>query len=198
MTSISLLMPPTSLLVKNMVCHRCVLAVEEILRNESIPFQKVIFGEIHLPGELSGDQKQSLQSKLNKIGFELIDTHTSGLIEKIKQLVIKRARNEVDEKDNKIKLSRYLSDHVNHEYTYLSSLFSSVEGRTIENYFIEQRIEKAKELLIYGQLTLSQIAFDLEYSSVAHLSTQFKKVTGLTPSYFKEVGASKRKSLDNI
>jgi len=122
----------------------------------------------------------------------------SALIEKIKQLVIKRARNEGDEKGSKTKLSHYLSGEVNHEYSYLSSLFSSVEGRTIENYFIEQRIEKAKELLVYDQLTLSQIAFDLEYSNVAHLSTQFKKVTGLTPTYFKEIGVAKRKSLDDI
>jgi AraC family transcriptional regulator len=181
-----------------MVCHRCILAVEDILLNESIPFQKVIFGEIHLTDELSADQKDRLIKKFAAVGFELIDNHSSALIEKIKQLVIKRARNETDEKESKIKLSHYLSGKVNHEYTYLSSLFSSVEGRTIENYFIEQRIEKAKELLVYGQLTLSQIAFDLDYSSVAHLSAQFKKITGLTPSYFKEVGAAKRKSLDNI
>ncbi|MEP7107448.1 MAG: AraC family transcriptional regulator [Ferruginibacter sp.] len=191
-------MPSTTLLVKNMVCHRCVLAVEEILRNELIPFHKVIFGEIHLNDELSDTRKARLLNKLGEIGFELIDNYTSSLIEKVKQLVIRRARNEVDEKERKIKLSHYLSNKVNHEYTYLSSLFSSVEGRTIENYFIEQRIEKAKELLVYGQMTLSQIAFDLEYSSVAHLSTQFKKITGLTPTYFKEVGTSKRKSLDNI
>ncbi|MEO8772655.1 MAG: AraC family transcriptional regulator, partial [Ferruginibacter sp.] len=146
-------MHSTTILVKNMVCHRCVLAVEDILNSELIPFQKVIFGEIHLCDELSEDQKDRLQKKLCKIGFELIDNYASGLIEKVKQLVIKRARNEVDEKAMKIKLSHYLSDQVNHEYTYLSSLFSSVEGRTIENYFIEQRIEKAKELLIYGQLT---------------------------------------------
>jgi AraC family transcriptional regulator len=188
----------TTVLVKNMVCHRCVLAVEDILQNGSIPFQKVIFGEIHLLNELSPEQKDQLLKAFDKVGFELIDTHSSALIEKVKQLVIKRARNEIDEKESKIKLSHYLSNKVNHEYTYLSSLFSSVEGRTIENYFIEQRIEKAKELLVYGQLTLSQIAFDLDYSSVAHLSAQFKKITGLTPSYFKEVGAAKRKSLDNI
>ena len=186
------------LLVKNMVCHRCILVVEEILQKESIPFQKVIFGEIHLDAELSQEQRDRLSESFQKVGFELIDNRSSALIEKIKMLVIKRARNEVDEKEGKIKLSHYLSDKVNHEYTYLSSLFSSVEGRTIENYFIEQRIEKAKELLVYGQLTLSQIAFDLEYSSTAHLSAQFKKITGLTPSFFKEVGASKRRSLDNI
>jgi len=191
-------MSSTTLLVKNMVCHRCILAVEGILQNEKILFQKVGIGEINLMAELSQDQKDSLAEKLNKIGFEIIDNYSGGLIEKIKQVVIKRARNEVDEKERKKKLSNYLSEKVNHEYTYLSSLFSSVEGRTIENYFIEQRIEKAKELLIYGQLTLSQIAFDLEYSSVAHLSAQFKKVTGLTPTYFKEVGIVKRKSLDKI
>ncbi|MBF2709128.1 helix-turn-helix domain-containing protein [Flavobacterium soyangense] len=191
-------MKPTTVLIKNMVCHRCVMAVENILQTESIPFHKVIFGEIHLCDELSNDQKSRLLYHLDKIGFEMIDNQTSGLIEKIKQLVIKRARNEMDSETNKIKLSIYISDIVHHEYTYLSSLFSSVEGRTIENYFIEQRIEKAKELLIYDQLTLSQIAFELEYSSVAHLSTQFKKITGLTPTYFKEIGAGKRKALDTV
>ncbi|MEO5891751.1 MAG: helix-turn-helix transcriptional regulator [Ferruginibacter sp.] len=188
----------STLLVKNMVCHRCVMVVEDILRNQSILFQKVIIGEIYLFEDLSRHQKDKLIKALDKVGFELIDNHSTALIEKIKQLVLIRARNEGDEKENKIKLSYYLAGKVNHEYTYLSSLFSSVEGRTIENYFIEQRIEKAKELLVYGQLTLSQIAFDLEYSSVAHLSKQFKKITGLTPTYFKEIGISKRKSLDNI
>ena len=191
-------MPSTTLLVKNMVCHRCVLVVEDILRSQSINFKQVIFGEIHLFEDLTQGQKDELVKALHKVGFDLIDNHSTALIEKIKHLVLKKARNEVDEKESKIKLSHYLTTKVNHEYTYLSSLFSSVEGRTIENYFIEQRIEKAKELLIYGQLTLSQIAFDLEYSSVAHLSKQFKKITGLTPTYFKEIGAAKRKSLDNI
>lgn len=181
-----------------MVCHRCILAVEDILRTEAIPFLKVIFGEIHLAGELSPDQKDLLINKFRAIGFELIDNHNTALIEKIKQLVMKRARNEAGEMESKIKLSHYLSGSVNHEYTYISSLFSAVEGRTIENYFIEQRIEKAKELLVYGQRTLSQIAFDLEYSSVAHLSSQFKKITGLTPTYFKEIGLAKRKALDKI
>ena len=181
-----------------MVCHRCILAVEDILQNERISFQQVSIGEIHLPETLLPDQKERLSKRLTAIGFELIDNYTGGLIEKIKHMVIKRARNETDEKESSIKLSLYLSQKVNHEYTYLSSLFSSVEGRTIENYFIEQRIEKAKELLIYDQLTLSEIAFSLNYSSVAHLSAQFKKVTGLTPTYFKEVGLAKRRALDKI
>lgn len=181
-----------------MVCHRCVLAVENILHDEAIPFHKVIFGEIDLCNELTQTQKLSLEKRFESIGFALIENRNAALIESIKQLVIRRARNETTDGENKMKLSHYLSEKVNHEYTYLSSLFSSVEGRTIENYFIEQRIEKAKELLVYGQLTLSQIAFDLEYSSVAHLSTQFKKITGLTPTYFKEIGMEKRKSLDKI
>lgn len=186
------------LLVKNMVCQRCILAVEAILQSEAIPFQKVSLGEIHLHEKISKQQKETLSKKLTAVGFELIYNHSAALIEKIKTLVMKRARNEVDENERRKNLSQYLSEKLNHEYTYLSSLFSSVEGRTIENYFIEQRIEKAKELLVYGQLTLSQIAFDLDYSSTAHLSTQFKKVTGLTPTYFKEIGIAKRKSLDNI
>lgn len=191
-------MKPTTIVVKNMVCHRCVMAVENILENGAIPFQKVAFGEIYLTDELTEPQKDYLKESLQKVGFEMIDNHSSGIVEKIKQFVIKKARNEVAETDKKIKLSQYLADKVHHEYTYLSSLFSSVEGRTIENYFIEQRIEKAKELLIYDQLSLSEIAFELEYSSAAHLSSQFKKITGLTPTYFKEIGSAKRKALDKI
>jgi AraC-like DNA-binding protein len=185
-------------LVKNMVCQRCVMTVEAILAAEGIPFHKVVFGEIHLTTALTEVQKASLKAKLDQVGFELIDTPIGGVVEKIKQLVIKRARNEADGEDSKTKLSIYLSDKLHHEYTYLSSLFSAIEGRTIENYFIEQRIEKAKELLVYDQLTLSQIACQLEYSSVAHLSTQFKKITGLTPTYFKTIGANKRKALDEV
>lgn len=191
-------MEPTTILVKNMVCQRCVMAVESILEAGQLSFQKVTFGEIHLADALSEEQKKYLKESLGKVGFEMIDSQTGGLVEKIKQLVIKRARNEVPDAERKIKLSLYLSDKVHHEYTYLSSLFSAVEGRTIENYFIEQRIEKAKELLIYDQLTLSEIAFELEYSSAAHLSNQFKKITGLTPTYFKEIGSMKRKALDKI
>jgi len=181
-----------------MVCGRCILAVEEVLENEAIPFDKVIIGEIHLKEKISKEKNDRLGSELAAIGLELIDNKMTGLIEKIKQLVIKKARNEVAEKETRTKLSVYLSRHLNHEYTYLSSFFSSVEGRTIENYFIEQRIEKVKELLVYNELTLSQIAFDMEYSSVAHLSNQFKKITGLTPSFFKSLKVKRRKALENV
>lgn len=181
-----------------MVCNRCVMTVESILEKSTIPFDKVMIGEIHLNGEITGTQRQLLQTELEKVGFELIETHMSGLIERIKQHTITKARNEISEKDNKMKLSEYLSTKLHYEYTHLSSLFSEVEGRTIENFFIEQRIEKAKELIVYGQMTLSEIAFVLEYSSTAHLSSQFKKITGLTPSHFKSVGTAKRKSLDKV
>ena len=191
-------MNQTTILVKNMVCLRCVTAVENILKSLSINFLNVTFGEIHLSQPLNNDQKEHLKANLLQVGFELIDNQNTGLIEKIKRLVIKRARVEGLGEENKIKLSVFLSEEVHHEYTYISSLFSSVEGRTIENFFIEHRIEKAKELLIYGQLSLAQIADKLEYSSAAHLSAQFKKITGLTPTYFKEIGHEKRKALDNV
>lgn len=181
-----------------MVCGRCILAVENILRNSEIPFQQVIIGEIHFLENIPQHQIDLLGVNLAKIGLKIIDNRKSGMIEKIKQLVIRKARNEADEKEIKMKLSAYLSKLLHHEYTYLSSFFSSVEGRTIENYFIEQRIEKVKELLVYKEMTLSEISFEMEYSSVAHLSNQFKKVTGLTPTYFKEIGIAKRKSLDKI
>ena len=191
-------MAPSILFVKNMVCHRCILAVREILIKLSIPFQQVSIGEIHLTGSISKEQSDLLSTNLVKIGLELIDNRMHGMVEKIKQLVLMRARKEVNAKEHKMKLSVFLSEHLHHEYTYLSSFFSAIEGRTIENYFIEQRIEKVKELLVYKEMTLSEIAFEMEYSSVAHLSNQFKKITGLTPSHFKQVGSNKRKLLDQV
>ena len=181
-----------------MVCHRCLLAVEDVLTKLAIPFTAVITGEIHLPGKITPEQTDLLSARLASIGLELMDNRMSGLVEKIKQLVIKKARNEVADKEKKTKLSVYLSQNLHHEYTYLSSFFSSIEGRTIENYFIEQRVEKVKELLVYKELSLSDISLELEYSSVAHLSNQFKKITGLTPSHFKKVGSARRKLLDHV
>jgi AraC family transcriptional regulator len=186
------------ILVKNMVCPRCIISVEDILNKEAIPFHKVLFGEIHLKNEISRMQKENLTAKLKNEGFELIDSHLNGLIERIKVLVIKRARNEVVKKESKLNLSTYLSEELHYEYTHLSSLFSEVEGRTIENFFIEQRIEKAKELIFYGQLTLSEIAFELDYKSSAYLSSQFKKITGTTPSDFKESGVARLKALNKV
>jgi len=184
------------ILVKNMFCQRCTQSVEDILNKAAISFHKVTLGEIHVTNELSVEQKEILSAVLKNEGFELIDSHMSGLIEKIKMLVTKRAKNNIDKKENKLTLSAYLTEKLHYEYTHLSSSFSAAEGRTIENYFIEQRIEKAKELLYYGQMTISEIAIKLDYSSVAYFSTQFKKITGVTPSYFMKVGNAKRKAID--
>ena len=181
-----------------MVCHRCILSVEDILNKSAVPFDKVLFGEIHLKKDISQEQKENLSSNLKNEGFELIDSRLNGLIEKIKLLLIKRARNEVDKKDIKLKLSTYLSEELHYEYTHLSSLFSEVEGRSIENFFIEQRIEKAKELIFFGQKTLSEIAYELDYKSSAYLSSQFKKITGTTPSDFKESGIARLKALNKV
>jgi len=181
-----------------MVCNRCILTVQNILKEIDILNTTVSIGDIHFEKQPSQKKIEELSSKLCEVGFEIINNQQSALIEKIKQLVIKKGRNEVDKSEKKWKLSTYITHYISNEYTYLSSLFSEVEGRTIENYFIEQRIEKVKELMVYDQLTLSQIADELDYSSVAHLSAQFKKVTGLTPSYFKSIGDKKRKSLDDI
>jgi len=185
-------------LVKNMVCHRCIVSVKDILNKSAIPFHKVIFGEIHLANELNLEQKEILSAKLKDEGFELIDSHLNGIIERIKLLVIKRARYKVDKKESKLNLSTYLSAQLHYEYTHLSSLFSEVEGRTIENFFIEQRIEKAKELIFFDQMTLSEIAFELDYKSSAYLSSQFKKITGTTPSYYKEKTIARLKALDKV
>lgn len=182
-------------LVKNMICHRCVVSVEDILNKSAVPYHKVLFGEIHLPAEINREQKEKLAANLKNEGFELIESHMSELIEKIKLLVIKRARNEGDKNEFRKNLSTYLSQNLNLEYTYLSSSFSAVEGRTIDNFFIEQRVEKAKELLSFGRMTLSEIAFELGYSNTAYLSTQFKKTTGMTPTEFKEAGIARRKAI---
>ena len=191
-------MKETTLLVKNMVCSRCITAVEEILKDMAIPYTHVQLGEVETVSPLDDTRRAALAAKLNSMGFDIIDTKVGAIIEKIKQLIIARARNQVAGKDARLKLSTYLSDRLHHEYTYLSNLFSSVVSRTIENYFIEQRIEYVKELLVYGELNLSEIAAQLEYSSTAHLSAQFKKITGLTPSHYKQVGAQKRKGIDEV
>ena len=148
------------LFVKNMVCNRCVMTVEEILNNSFISYRNVHLGEIHLSKVLTDKEIEILSQSLERVGFEIIDNRMSAVIEKIKQLVIRKAHNEVGDQEKKMNLSNYLSSQLNYKYTHLSTLFSSVESRTIENYFIEQRIEKAKELLKYDQLSLNEIALN--------------------------------------
>lgn len=182
--------------IKNMVCDRCKKSVTKILCDLGIEHKAVLLGEVRLDKQIDKSLKEKLSSRLLAEGFEIIDDRKSRVIEQIKKSLIELIQNEYP--DKRINLSKYLAQQLNHDYSYLSNLFSSVEGKTIEHYFIQQKIEKVKELLVYDELTLSEIAYRLGYSSVAHLSNQFKKETGLTPSYFKTIGSSKRQSLDKI
>lgn len=172
------------------------MTVESILKEKNIPFHNVALGEVELAQGLSNDQRKDIEEALHKVGFELIDTRVNKLIEDIKQAVMEYLALGMDSQN--LKLSSFITKKIPYDYSYLSDLFSSVEGKTIENYFILQRIEKVKELLVYDQLSLTEISYQTGFSSVHHLSSQFKKLTGLTPSYFKKIGIEKRKALDQI
>jgi len=156
----------------------------------------ISLGEVELNKELTDTEKQNLDNHLQTFGFEIIDNRKSRLIGQIKSSIIELVHHQNSEL--KTNLSDYLGNKLLHDYTYLSNLFSEVEGNTIEKYFIAQKIERVKELLVYDELSLSEIAFKLNYSSVAYLSHQFKKVTGLTPRHFKNIRVSKRKPLDEV
>ncbi|MBC8052815.1 MAG: helix-turn-helix transcriptional regulator [Sphingobacteriaceae bacterium] len=182
--------------IKNMVCQRCITAVQNVLKNNNLDYTHIQLGEVILTHNLSEPEREALQSSLNELGFELLSDQKQQLIEKIKNIIITQVHyTDVPEKH---KLSEVLTLNIHKDYSYLSNLFSEVEGITIEKYLINQRIERVKEMLIYGELNLSEIAFKNGYSSVAHLSSQFKKVTGLTPKHFKTTGISTRKSLDGL
>jgi AraC-like DNA-binding protein len=182
--------------IKNMVCDRCKLVVRNELKNLGYHPVSVELGEVELDRELSTGEKETLDNMLHSLGFAIIDDKKSRLIEQIKNQIIEL----VHRQNNKLgtNLSDYLSSRLNHDYNYMTNLFSEVEGTTIEKYFIAQKIEKVKELLVYDELTLSQIAWEMNYSSVSHLSSQFKKVTGLTPSHFRQIRIKKRKPLDQV
>jgi AraC-like DNA-binding protein len=182
--------------IKNMVCQRCVMTVENIFKSLQIPFTKVSLGEVQLEKKISGKQLESVDEELHKVGFELIDSRVNKIIEDIKQTVMEYLNLGMDSQN--LKLSSFITNKISYDYSYLSDLFSSVEGKTIEQYFILQRTEKVKELLVYDQLSLTEISYQTGFSSVHHLSAQFKKITGLTPTHFKKIGADKRKSLDKL
>lgn len=179
-----------------MVCHRCILAVEGLLRELGFQVKQVRLGEADLLTEPDREQLEELKDKLEGLGFALIDDKRSRLIEQIKQEVIQLTH--YRDEPLRVNLSDHLAEKLHYEYGYLSHLFSAIEGITIEQYAISQRVERVKELIVYDELTLSEIAWRMGYSSPAHLSSQFKKVTGLTPSHFKKVGAERRKPLDGI
>jgi hypothetical protein len=179
-----------------MVCQRCTLTVENILSNLQLPFQKVSLGEAILLQPPTASELKEVKLELNKVGFELIETRVHKVIEDIKLAVMKYQSLGMESQNRK--LSSFITNKIPNDYSYLSDLFSSIEGKTIEQYFILQRIEKVKELLVYDQLSLTEISYQLGFSSVHHLSSQFKKVTGLTPSHFKKIGIEKRTSLDKV
>lgn len=184
------------LYIKNMVCNRCIMVVKSELEKLRISPVSIILGEVTLSGGLSPQQKDALSKKLEGLGFALIDDRRAHLIEQIKNAIIELVH--YNNNDLKVNLSDYISDKLHHDYNYISNLFSEIEDTTIEKYFIAQKIERVKELLVYDELTLNEIAFKLNYSSVAHLSSQFKKVTGLTSSHFKQIKTTKRKPLDEV
>lgn len=178
-----------------MVCPRCIMAVEQILARLNIPYINIGLGEVELKNSLSKEKQEELIENLNAIGFEWIDEKKDRLTEQIKVALVKLIYDQVELKVN---LSNYLSSLLKLDYTYISNQFSEAEGTTIEKFFIAQKIERVKELLAYDELTLSEIAFKMNYSSVAHLSGQFKRVTGLTPSQYRQSDHSQRRSIDQV
>ncbi len=179
-----------------MVCSRCEMAVRTLFDEMKISVLSIKLGEVELSKTLENLEKKQLSEKLKSLGFELLDDKISKTIERIKNRIIDLVHHQNEQL--KINLSSYLSEDLNQDYSALSNLFSETEGITIEHYFIAQKIERVKELLIYNELSLSEIAFQLNYSSVAHLSNQFKKTTGITPTQFKQLKEKKRKQIDDL
>ena len=182
--------------IKNMVCNRCIMVVQQVFESLGNPPVRISLGNVETANPIPDDKLEKLRKALMSYGFELIDDTKSRIIEKIKNLVVQSIHHQYE--GLKVKYSEYIELHLNRDYAYLSSLFSEVEGTTIEKYIINQKIERVKELLVYNELTLSEIANQMGYSNVAYLSNQFKKVTGLTPSHFKQVKENKRQPLDEV
>jgi AraC family transcriptional regulator len=184
------------LYIKNMVCNRCIMVVKQVFEQEGLPPLQVKMGEVELDKAPSNQQQTSIKARLGELGFEVLDDQKRKMIEQIRTTIIKLIQH--GQLDEGHKFSDLLVQALHKDYSYLSKLFSEVEGITIEKYVILQKIEKVKELLVYDELSLSEIAFRLGYSSVAHLSAQFKKTTGFNPSEFKKLKDHHRKSLDDV
>lgn len=179
-----------------MVSTRCKMEVKEQLKKLGLHYIVVDLGEIEIMETLSMPQREQLKKALLDSGLELMDDKKAMLIEKIKNVIIEMVHH--SDEVLKINFSNYLHEKLNHDYTYLSNLFSEVQGTTIEHYIISHKIERIKELIIYGELNVTEIAWKMGYSSVAHLSSQFKKVTGLSPSHFKQMKNKKRSPIEEI
>ena len=179
-----------------MVCIRCKMVVKSELAKLGLHYSNVDLGEAEIMEDLSPDEMSRLDAALRSLGLELMQDNKSMLVEKIKTIIIELVHYSEDQ--IKINLSDYLSDKLNHNYSHLSTLFSEVKGKTIEQFYLEHKVEKVKELLIYDELTLTEIAYTMHYSSVAHLSNQFKKMTGMTPSQFKNLKNRNRNTLSEM
>jgi AraC-like DNA-binding protein len=172
------------------------MAVKSELDNLGLQYTSIELGEVEIIGDITSEQKNRLNIALKMIGLELIDDKKIILVERIKTIIIELVH--YTDRQIKVNLSDFLSQKLNYNYTYLANLFSELKGTTIEHFYLAHKIEKVKELLIYDELNLSEIAYKLHYSSVAHLSNQFKKITGLTPSHFKKLKHKKRITLRNV
>ena len=176
-----------------MVCIRCKIIVKQVLLNLGYNYLVVNLGNAEITENITASQKDELKTALLKFGLELMDDKKSILIEKIKGVIVEMVH--YTDEPLKINFSDYLSAKLAHDYTYLANLFSESEGTTIEHYIIGHKIEKVKELLVYNELSLTEISYQLHYCSVAHLSNQFKRTTGLTPSHFKKLKDQRRKEI---
>lgn len=184
------------LYVKYMVSNRCKMAVKEALKNLGLHYVIVNLGEIEILEQLSKSQREQLKTALQKSGLELMEGKKAILIEKIKNAIVEMVH--YSDVPQKVNFSVFLSAKLQHDYTYLSNLFSEVMGITIEHFIIAHKIERVKELIIYDELNLTEISYLLNYSSVAHLSNQFKKVTGLTPTHFKKLKQKRLSGLEAL
>ncbi|MCF8227978.1 MAG: helix-turn-helix transcriptional regulator [Bacteroidales bacterium] len=179
-----------------MVCIRCQMVVKSELEKVGLRYVYVKIGEADIIGDVEPVQLEKLKANLKKSGLLLMDNKKSVLVEKIKFAVIELVHYSEDQ--IKVNLSNYLSEKLNYNYNYLASLFSEVKGITIEKFYLKHKIERVKELIVYDELNLSEIAYRMHYSSVAHLSNQFKKYTGLTPTHFKNLKNKNRETLEDV
>jgi AraC-like DNA-binding protein len=184
------------LYIKYMVSTRCKMAVKEELKKLSLHFVLVDLGVVDIMEEITPEQRAQLASALKSTGLELMDDKKAVLIERIRNIIIEMVH--YSKEMPKTNFSDYLSEKLDYDYTYLANLFSEVQGTTIEKFIIAHKIERVKELIIYDELNLTEIAWLMHYSSVAHLSNQFKKITGLTPSHFKQLKNKRRTAIEDV
>ena len=189
-------MQKTQLRIKNMVCDRCKKAVEQVLKDIGLTPERIDLGEVWVSDVPTEAQLAQLKTRLEALGFELLDDQRQQMIERMKTAIIALVHHHQGNKT--LNLSVYLSQLLHRDYSALSKLFSEVTGLTIERYFIMQRIERVKELIRYDELTLTEIAYQMNYSSVAHLSSQFRSVTGMTPTQFRFMKTAQRANLDEV